>query len=78
MGKNLLEEELTIESLFKMGNAFEQLAALINIEMFHSTLEMCWSRSTVRLRKYVLRMMLLLCSRFLYIKAKNYGKMCFF
>ena len=39
MGENLFEEEFTIEALSQMGNPLEQLASLIDFEMFRPTLE---------------------------------------
>ena len=39
MGENLFEEEFTIEALSQMGNPLEQLAALVDFEMFRPALE---------------------------------------
>ena len=39
MGENLFEEEFTIEALSRMGNPLEQLAALVDFEMFRPALE---------------------------------------
>ena len=39
MGENLFEEEFTIEALSRMGNPLEQLAALVDFEMFRHALE---------------------------------------
>ena len=39
MGENLFEEELTIAALSAMGNPLEQLAALVDFEMFRPELE---------------------------------------
>ena len=39
MGENLFEEEFTIEVLSQMGNPLEQLAALVDFEMFRPALE---------------------------------------
>ena len=39
MGENLFEEEFTIEALSQMGNPLEQLAALVDFEMFRPVLE---------------------------------------
>ena len=39
MGKNLFEEEFSIEALSKMGNPLEQLVALVGFEMFCPALE---------------------------------------
>lgn len=36
MGETLFEEEFTIEALSQMGNPLEQLAALVDFEMFRS------------------------------------------
>ena len=39
MGENMFKEEFTLSALSKMGNPLEQLSALIDFEMFRSTLE---------------------------------------
>lgn len=39
MNESLYEEEYTIETLSQMGNPLEQLASLVDFEMFRSTLE---------------------------------------
>ena len=39
MGENLFEEEFTIDALSQMGNPLEQLAALVDFEMFRPALE---------------------------------------
>ena len=39
MDENLFEEEFTIEALSQMGNPLEQLAALVDFEMFRPALE---------------------------------------
>ena len=39
MGENLFEEEFTIEVLSQMGNPLEQLASLVDFEMFRLALE---------------------------------------
>lgn len=39
MGENLFEEEFTVEALSQMGNPLEQLASLVDFEMFRPTLE---------------------------------------
>ena len=39
MGENLFEEESTVEALSRMGNPLEQLAALVDFEMFRPALE---------------------------------------
>ena len=38
-GENLFEEELTIAALSAMGNPLEQLAVLVDFEMFRPELE---------------------------------------
>ena len=39
MGENLFGEEFTVEALSRMGNPLEQLAALVDFEMFRPALE---------------------------------------
>ena len=39
MGENLFEEEFTIETLSQIGNPLEQLASLVDFEMFRPALE---------------------------------------
>lgn len=42
MDENLFEEELTVAALSAMGNPLEQLAALLDFEMFRPELEDSW------------------------------------
>ena len=39
MGENLFEEDFTIAALSQLGNPLEQLAALVDFEMFRPALE---------------------------------------
>lgn len=63
MGENLFEEEFTIEALSQMGNPLEQLAALVDFEMFRPALEEVLVKKDCKTPADVRRLMSFLCSR---------------